>query len=58
MIYRKRRGSDTWRWCTNCSQWPTSDYEEREVPAGQRPASGELHNECRDKEQDGRCPPA
>jgi hypothetical protein len=51
--YRKRKGSDTWHWCRNCSQWPTSDYEE--VTTAGRPTTGELHNECRSKEQEGNC---
>lgn len=51
MKYRKRRGSDTWHWCTNCSNWPTSDYEEREG----KPTSGELCNECKGKDKAGTC---
>jgi hypothetical protein len=48
---RKRNGSDTWHWCSNCSNWPTSDYTEK--PG--RPTSGDLCNECRGKENDGTC---
>lgn len=55
MKYRKKRGSDAWHWCTNCEDWPTSDYEEVDLPPGQRPSSGELDNECRDKEERGDC---
>jgi hypothetical protein len=56
MKYRKRKdGGDTWHWCTNCSNWPTSNYEEVDVPAGQRPSSGELDNECLAKERAGTC---
>ena len=51
--YRKRRGNDTWHWCTNCSNWPTSDYEEVITPG--RPATGELDNECLSKEKAGNC---
>jgi hypothetical protein len=51
--YRKRKGSDVWHWCTNCSNWPTSNYE---VWCGEgRPPSGELDNECRAKEQNKNC---
>jgi hypothetical protein len=25
--YRKKKGSDVWHWCKNCSKWPTSDYD-------------------------------
>ncbi|MBZ9569982.1 hypothetical protein KQY27_00215 [Methanobrevibacter sp. TMH8] len=49
--YRKRKGSDTWHWCRNCSQWPTSNYDSRTS----KPTSGELHNECRTKQRDGNC---
>lgn len=49
--YRKKKGSDTWHWCTNCSNWPTSDYDEREG----KPSSGELDNECQAKEKAGNC---
>jgi hypothetical protein len=51
MAYRRRNGSDTWHWCRNCSQWPTSDYVEQQS----KPTTGELHNECRSKEAAGTC---
>ena len=51
--YRKKKGSDTWHWCRNCSNWPTSDYDE--VTTNNRPTSGELDNECRAKEKGGNC---
>ena len=52
-IYRKKKGSDTWHWCKNCSNYPTSDYEERFFSG--RPTSGELDNECLAKEKKGEC---
>jgi len=55
MEYRKIKGTDTWHWCTNCEDWPTSNYDSVDLPAGQRPSSGELDNECRSKEQAGTC---
>ena len=48
---RRKNGSDTWHWCRNCSNWPTSDYTEK---AG-RPTSGDLCNECKGKEKAGTC---
>lgn len=51
MEYRKRRGSDTWHWCTNCSNWPTSNY----VVSHTKPTTGELDNECRAKQSAGNC---
>ncbi len=49
--YRRRRGTDTWHFCTNCSNWPTSDYES----ATTKPTSGEFCNECLAKERAGNC---
>jgi len=49
--YRRRRGSDTWHFCSNCSNWPTSDYEEKYT----KPSSGELCNECQSKKAAGNC---
>lgn len=48
--YRKRRGSDTWHWCRNCSNWPTEDYTERDTRPGY-----DLCNECKGKEKAGNC---
>lgn len=51
--YRKRKGDshDTWHFCKNCSNWPTSNYEERTA----EPTEGEKCNECRSKKKDGNC---
>jgi len=49
--YRKKGESDTWHFCRNCSNWPTSGYTTRQT----KPASGELCNECKAKERDGNC---
>ncbi len=49
--YRKKRGTDTWHWCKNCSNWPTSNYEVSYT----KPTSGELDNECKAKESAGKC---
>lgn len=48
--YRRRRGSDAWHWCRNCSNWPTSGYEESDTGSG-----GEKCDECRAKERNGNC---
>lgn len=48
--YRKRNGTDTWHWCTNCSNYPKSDYTESDT----RP-SYDLCNECKGKEAAGSC---
>lgn len=51
MKYRRKNGSDTWHWCTNCPNWPTSDYVEQDG----KPSSGELDNTCRSLESKGDC---
>jgi hypothetical protein len=48
--FRKKSGSDTWHFCSNCSQWPTSDYDEQETPT-----SGQRCNECKSKGETGNC---
>lgn len=51
-VYRKRKGGyDTWHFCTNCSKYPTTDYEVQY----NAPTDGELCNECKAKEKDGKC---
>lgn len=49
--YRRRRDSDTWHFCKNCSNWPTSNYVEQVS----KPTSGELCNQCQDKSAAGNC---
>ena len=51
--YRKRKGSDTWHWCTNCRNWP-KDWEDYDV-RNSRPTTGELDNECKAKDNRGNC---
>ncbi len=51
MEYRRKKGSDTWHWCRNCSNWPTSDY----ISTDKKPTYGELDNECKTKEDAGTC---
>lgn len=46
---RRRNGSDTWHFCSNCSAWPTSNYVEGTG------ASGEKCNECLAKQRSGNC---
>jgi len=49
--YRRKNDSDTWHWCSNCSDWPTSNYKE----VNTKPTSGELCNQCRAKEKERNC---
>ncbi|CAN5246768.1 hypothetical protein BH18ACT4_BH18ACT4_11690 [soil metagenome] len=46
---RRRTSSDTWHICSNCSQWPTSDYETGDG------RTGEKCSECREKRKSGTC---
>ena len=46
---RKRIGTDTWHFCKNCSNWPTSGYTEGTG------SSGEKCNECMAKQRSGNC---
>jgi hypothetical protein len=51
MAYRKRKGTDTWHFCSNCTNWPVSNYDEQQS----KPTSGELCNECRSKQSNNNC---
>jgi hypothetical protein len=51
MAYRRRQGNDTWHFCRNCSNWPTSGYDERET----KPTTGEFCNQCQSKRSNGDC---
>jgi len=55
ITYRRHKGKDVWHWCTNCEDWPRSNYDEVTVEDGKRPSSGELDNECKAKERAGNC---
>jgi len=46
---RQLNGSDTWHFCSNCSNWPTTNYT---TGSG---ASGEKCNECLAKQRDRNC---
>jgi hypothetical protein len=48
--YRKLKGSDTWHWCKNCSNYPSKNYE-----SSSKPTSGELCNQCKGKNKLGTC---
>ena len=49
--YRKIKGSDTWHFCSKCSKWPVSSYEEKTA----KPKAGKLCDECRAKEANKNC---
>ena len=49
--YRRKEGSDTWHFCSNCSNWPTSGYVSRST----KPTYDELCNECLGKRDNKKC---
>lgn len=49
--YRKRKTNDTWHFCSNCSNWPRTDYVEQQ----NKPTTGEFCNECQAKRKDNNC---
>ncbi len=53
--YRKKKGSDTWHWCTNCSKWPTGKPGVDFDVSHTKPTTGELDNECKAKEDAKNC---
>lgn len=53
--YVRAPSSDTWHWCSNCTNYPSTIAEKVTLPQGQRPSSGELDNQCLSKEREGNC---
>ena len=50
--YRRRKGGyDTWHFCSNCSNWPTSNYDSQTS----KPTTGEFCNECKSKRSNNNC---
>ncbi len=49
--YRRRKDKDTWHFCSNCDNWPTSDYVEKYS----EPTTGEKCNQCRSKKANNNC---
>lgn len=43
--WRKEKDSDAWHFCSNCTNWPTSNYDEE----SSEPTGGELCDECKSK---------
>ncbi|MEE8119624.1 MAG: hypothetical protein V3T39_08720 [Gammaproteobacteria bacterium] len=51
MAYRRVKDTTTWHWCFNCSDWPTSNYDEKPY----QQLSGEYCKECEHKTTVGEC---
>ena len=54
-LYRKKKGTDTWHWCQNCTKWPEFNYDQERLQGRERPKTGELCEECNAKETRGGC---
>jgi hypothetical protein len=52
-VYRRRKDSDTWHFCSNCPEWPTSNYDTHSGTT--RPTYGELCNKCIARETNDNC---
>ena len=49
--YRKLKESDTWHFCSNCSNYPKRGY----TTSSGKPTSGELCNQCQAKQSKNDC---
>jgi len=52
-VYRKRSNTQCWHFCSNCSEWPSDDYQE----SIDRPAARDLCQECKNKLSKKECTP-
>ncbi|HUK40551.1 MAG TPA: hypothetical protein VLX11_05900 [Candidatus Acidoferrales bacterium] len=50
--FRRKKGNQTWHLCSNCSGWPTEDFDERRILP---PIGDEICNECQAKVREGKC---
>lgn len=50
--YAKKEGSDTWHFCSNCSNYPTGSGVTKRPD---KPSSGEFCNECLAKRKADNC---
>ena len=50
--YRRLRHADIWHFCSNCENWPNSDYEEK---GGDDPPLDRLCSDCVEQQRDGKC---
>jgi hypothetical protein len=49
--YRTKKGHDLWHFCSNCPDYPQSEFDELEM----KPDSGSLCEECKSRESVGTC---
>lgn len=55
MEYRRRKQSNVWHWCRNCSNWPTGKAGVDYVSWRAKPEDDELDGECLAKSERGVC---
>ena len=53
MKYRRLENSDTWHSAANCSRLPQGVFFVLETKGDERPATGEMCDECLAKEKSG-----
>ena len=49
--YRQKKGKDAWHFCSNCSNWPLSEFNSKTS----KPTSDEFCNQCLAKEKNNNC---
>ena len=50
-VYRMRNGTRVWHFCSNCSEWPESEFTEAEM----QPVTGLFCGECLSHGKHGTC---
>ena len=51
-FYRKKHNTNLWHFCTNCTDWPVVDFDEKE---GDEALFDDLCAQCIQKQQEGTC---
>jgi CheY-like chemotaxis protein len=50
--YRKKHNTDLWHFCSNCTNWPVTDFDKHDLGA---PPLGEFCPECVENQRQGNC---
>ena len=51
-FYRKKHNTDLWHFCSNCTNWPVTDFDKHDLGA---PPLGETCPECVENQRQGNC---
>lgn len=54
-IYRRRKGSNTWHFCTNCPNWPNEMEEYDEKTIDKELEDDELCHRCQVYDDENNC---